>query len=256
MRCTRGLVCRPADLSARGAAHTGTFHYCRFSSKPKGRRFFKPCRIYATGPQGQASWTNSLELKCNCGAKGKPPVHVLLMKKELDGRWSGTKELRGSQTYTPRLGRAIVSAWQKAGAAGLDVAAAVAALPQRRLQRGPEQPAAASLQQQSPRRRRRRMRRRPPIMASSWQHRSGDDAPATTAAGAQGTGAAPAPQGGRWATRAAASGGQDAGQKRPRGAAAANLSWQLRGGGPSLRSPPAKAAAASGAGLPNWQTRP
>ena len=242
-------------MSARGAAHTGTFHYCRFSSKPKGRRFFKPFRIYATGPQGQASWTNSLELKCNCGAKNcgangakkrKPPVHVLLMKKEADGRWSGTPELRGSQTYTPRLGRAIVSAWKEAAAAALPQ--------QQRLQMGSEQLAAASLQQQSPGR-----RRRPPIMAiSNWQNRS-SHAQATTVAGDQGAGAAPAPQGGRQRTTRAAAlgGGPDAGrQKRRRGAAAANLSWQLRGDPPLPRAPPAKAAAASGRGLPNWQTRP
>ena len=100
-------ACRAALDYAAGSLRQRCCDHCRFSAKPYGRRHKKPFRLISAGPRPE--WTESLALKCRCGAKG----HVVLMAKSADGKYSGTKCMKGSQTYSMRFGKAIVAAWSK-----------------------------------------------------------------------------------------------------------------------------------------------
>ena len=75
---------------------------CAFSSKPFGKRFLKTFKIAATG-----QWAERMVKRCRC----EGGVHLALMTTGENGSVSGTKALKESQAYPPRLGKAVVKAW-------------------------------------------------------------------------------------------------------------------------------------------------
>ena len=75
---------------------------CAFSSKPFGKRFLKTFKIAATGP-----WAERMVKRCRCAGG----LHLALMTTGENGSVTGTKALKESQAYPPRLGKAVISAW-------------------------------------------------------------------------------------------------------------------------------------------------
>jgi hypothetical protein len=87
-----------------GFLHTCIAHHCRFSSKPRGQRSFKPFKLVTVGP---TNWASKLAKHCNCKGAG----HVMLMETGPDGQKTGSKRLTASQIYSIAFGKAIVQAW-------------------------------------------------------------------------------------------------------------------------------------------------
>ena len=75
---------------------------CPFSNKKFGNRYLKQFKIATTG-----AWIHRMVKQCRCPGK----KHVALMKKSVDGKVSGTSDLKASQAYPPKFGAAIVQAW-------------------------------------------------------------------------------------------------------------------------------------------------
>ena len=86
--------------------HYAVCPHCKFSTAPAGTRFSKKFKFMCNG-----AWVCQLNAVCNCQAG-----HVKLIKTRDEGCrrkvWGIPKLLHESAAYPPKLGEAIIQAWQ------------------------------------------------------------------------------------------------------------------------------------------------
>ena len=86
--------------------HYAVCPHCRFSTAPAGKRFSKKFKFMCN-----AAWIYRLRAVCNCQAG-----HMKLIKTRHEGGrrkvWGIPKLLQESAAYPPKLGEAIIKAWQ------------------------------------------------------------------------------------------------------------------------------------------------
>ena len=86
--------------------HYAVCPHCKFSTAPVGQRFSKKFKFMCNGP-----WVGQLRAVCDCQAG-----HLTLVRtRDAGGRrkvWGIPKLLHASAAYPPKLGEAIIQAWQ------------------------------------------------------------------------------------------------------------------------------------------------
>jgi hypothetical protein len=86
--------------------HYAVCPHCKFSTAPVGQRFSKKFKFMCNGP-----WVGQLRAVCDCQAG-----HLTLVRtRKAGGRrkvWGIPKLLLESAAYPPKLGEAIIQAWQ------------------------------------------------------------------------------------------------------------------------------------------------